>query len=332
VILRRAKCRRASPVVVVLAVLLVAACKHDIDRKLVTTKNQGTLCLGARVGGDAGATSPADLPAGQPLAITVRSMCLSDACATARSAKCSVKRDGDRVVVTSEMVWKGPDEIGYRCPAECSFLDAHCTTEPLPAGNYKVVLGARTVDVALPSHLDRWCLDAPGFTRYPDPVDASAPSTPHADAGVAAAPAAPGALAAVPAGDAPSAPATGVVPAPPPPGDTVCIAPAIPSKTRALKAGQAIAITILHKNPCLGASCTSAPAKCTAKRKGTHIAVTPQFPSSTTKPTKPCSGDCNALAATCRTDNLPAGSYTIELGTQQKTIQIPSPTAPPCGN
>jgi hypothetical protein len=289
-------------------------------------RDDGTLCLGAAAdvdGGEGRVRAGVDLVAGQPLPIRVRSGCLSNACATARSSKCAVKRDGARLLVTSELTWIVPEDLGARCPKECTFLDATCMTEPLPPGNYQVVLGERTVDIALPSHRDTRCerdkpavpaRDAALFAPAADAAPVSASSAAHVDASTV-----------------PSAPATGVV-LEPPPGDTICIGPGnAASKNRALKPGQPIAVTVLHKNACLGASCTKARAKCTAKRNGFNIVLNAQFPTSTTKPTQPCTEDCSAIAATCRIGGLPAGNYTIEHGTQRKTLQIPATAPPPCG-
>ena len=300
-----------------------ASCSKAVDPRRVVLHDDGALCLGAvAVEGDGGLPRGVDLSAGQPLAISIRSSCLSTVCATARSSKCTVKRDGERLVVTSELTWIGPEDLGRPCPRDCTFLDAECMTEALPAGDYKIVLGSRTLEVALPSHLDYRCdRDKPPVAGGP-PVRrqvqdaAPAPATPAANMDPSA---------------VPSAPGTGLV-VEPPPGDTICIGPAISSGTsRALKAGQPIAVTVLHRNLCLGASCTKAPGKCTAKRKGASILVTTQFPTSTTKPTQPCTEDCNAVAATCRTERLPPGSYTVEIGTQRKKLEIPSASAPACG-
>jgi hypothetical protein len=305
-----------------LVVVVVASCKR-VDPRRVLVKDDGALCLGAPPavdGGDGRAPAGVDLQAGQALAISVRSPCLSNVCATGRSSKCAVKREGDRLLVTSELTWIGPEDLGTRCPHECTFLDATCNTEPLPAGNYQVVLGARTVDVALPSHRDVRCdHDKPATRVVASVLAADAAPTPATPA------------AHVDPSTVPSAPGTGVV-VEPPPGDTICIGPGnAATKNRALKAGQPIAVTLLHRNLCLGASCTKALAKCTAKRKGFNIVVKAQFPTSTTKPTQPCTEDCSAIAATCRTDGLPAGSYTIQLGEQRRTLQIPAASAPPCG-
>lgn len=312
-------------------VCLASGClRRDSDTQGVRQHDQGKLCLGAASGeGDAGPHG-LDLRADQPLAISVRSACLSDACATNRTAKCGVRREGSKLVVTSDLAWTAPTDLERRCPGDCSHLEATCSTEALPPGKYSVVLGDRTFEVALPSHLPGRCLGDPtpvvvAAVAPPPSPSASAPTEAGAGAGV------PATLPAnVDARDVPSAPGTGVAPSPPP-KDVICVGPAnAAQKSRAIKAGQPLAISIIKKNPCLGASCSAATAKCVAKRKGTHVVLTATFPGPTTKPRKLCTDDCNALVATCKTDNLPAGTYTLELGAQHETVTVPAANAPPC--
>lgn len=297
------------------------ACGRDADPRRVTLQGTGALCLGAAAvdGGEGGVSLGVDLAAGQPLAISVRSPCLSNVCATERGSKCAVKREGDRLVVTSELTWIGPEDLGRPCPKDCTFLEAECKTEALPKGSYHVVVGDHVTDVTLPSHLAVRCDRDQPPPRVTLTVDAAPPPEATATPAASMAPAL-----------VPAAPGTGVV-ADPPPRDTMCIGPAnAATKNRALKAGQPIAVTVIHRNLCLGASCTKAPGKCTVKRKGFDVAVNAQFPTSTTKPTLPCTEDCNAIAATCRSDALPAGAYTVDLAGQKRTIQIPAPAAPGC--
>lgn len=300
----------------------LAACARDPDPRRVTLKETGALCLGTAAevdGGEGGVPAGIDLAAGQPLAISVRSTCLSNVCATERSSKCTVKREGERLVVTSELTWIGPEDLGRPCPKDCTFLEAQCKTEALPAGSYQVVLGDHVTDVTLPSHLAVRCDRDQPPPRVTITVDVAPPPAVTATPAASMAP-----------GLVPAAPGTGVV-AESPPGDTICIGPAsAATKTRALRTGQPIAVTVLHRNLCLGASCTKAPGKCTVKRKGFDLVVNAQFPTSTTKPTSPCTEDCNAIAATCRSDALAAGTYTVDLAGQKRTIHVPAATAPGC--
>jgi hypothetical protein len=131
--------RRAAPIVaLVLAVpALVYFAYRGYTRgekatRTVVVKNDGALCVGAETGGDAGgggdagAASGVDLRAEQSLAIGVRSACLSTRCVTDRTAKCSVKREGSKLLVTSEMSWTSPTDLGERCPPECAPVEATC--------------------------------------------------------------------------------------------------------------------------------------------------------------------------------------------------------------
>ena len=283
------------------------------------------LCLGTAAevddGGAGGVPAGVDLVAGEPLAVSVRSPCLSNVCATERSSKCTVTREGARLVVTSELTWIGPEDLGRPCPRDCTFLEAQCKTEPLLAGSYEVVVGAQVTAVTVPSHLASRCdRDVPAVRGTSTVVADAAPPP-----AITATPAASMAASAVPA-----APGTGVI-AEPPPGDTVCIGPgSAATKNRALKVGQPVAVTVLHRNLCVGASCTKAPGTCTVKRKGFDLVVNAHFPTSTTKPTQPCTEDCNAIAATCRTDGLPAGTYSLDLAGQKRVLQVPAAAAPGC--
>lgn len=294
--------------------------------RVVVTRDEGVLCLGAETGGDAG-TAVVELRAEQPLAIGVRSSCLSTKCVTDRAAKCSVKREGSTIKVTSELSWTAPTDLGQRCPQECTFVEAACATDPLPPGSYTIELGSQKHALSLPATRAARCLE-PAATFPTGPiatVDAAAPVALVSGAARS------GAAKPVDSNAVPAAPGTGVAPTPPP-KDIVCIGPAsTKDKSRAIKVGQPLAITVIKKNPCVGASCAAAPPKCVVKRKGKRITLDAQFPGPTTKPRQPCTEDCNAMVATCRTDALPAGTYTIDLGTQQETVTVPSPTPPPCG-
>lgn len=294
----------------------------------VVVANQGTLCVGAAEGGDAG--RGADLRADQPLAIGVRSQCLSNSCVTHRAAKCAVKRDGSKITVTSELSWRGPLDPNERCAQECAYIEAACATEPLPPGAYTIVLGSQKTDVTLPSHRVERC---PDVTALPAPVvPAPIPNisaVPSADAAPPTGVATP--AQSVDVSNVPSAPGTGVAPTPPP-RDLVCFAPANPKdKARGLRVNQPIAITVIKKNPCVGASCAAAPPKCVVKRKGKIITVDPHFPGPTAKPRQPCTEDCNPITALCKTDALPAGAYTVMVGQQEEHVTIPAASPPACG-
>lgn len=292
----------------------------------VTLTNEGTLCLGAATGGDGG--TGADLRAEQPLAIGVRSLCLSDSCVSHRVGKCAAKREGSKITVTSELSWQGPVDLSQHCSETCSHVEAACTTDALPPGSYTIVLGSQTTNVTLPSHRDQRCPD-PNQVVVARPM-VTAPTLPVADAAPATGVATP--VQSADPYNVPAAPGTGVAPTPPP-RDVVCFAPLNPKDktSRALKTNQAVAITVIKKNPCVGASCAAAPPKCVAKRKGKVITVEPHFPGPTTKPRQPCTEDCNAMVSLCKTDALPNGTYTVMVDGQEEHVTIPSAAAPPCG-
>ncbi|MBX3185484.1 MAG: hypothetical protein KF819_00660 [Labilithrix sp.] len=311
---------RSSVVIVASTVLALSACRVSVeDRRRVVSRDRGTLCVGAAVAGDGGDTFGVDLHEGQPLPVSVKSGCLSNGCATERSAKCSVQREGDKLVVKSELSWRGPEDLGYRCPQECTPLEARCVSEPLPAGKYQVVLGKQHLDVTLPSHLDAGCASEASRIVVP-----RAPPPASVTAAPSAAPPKP-----IDPDAMPAPPGTGVA-AEPPETDKICVEPGTHQKDRSLKVNQPISINVFHKNKCLGSSCSGATARCTVKRQGKRIILSAQFPTLTTKPRVPCTEDCNPFVAACRTDALPAGLYTIEHGAQQTTLQIPTANAPSC--
>ncbi len=135
------------------AVVAASSCRPGAEERRVVLRNEGTLCFGS-ADRDAGLV---ELKAGEPLTIRVRSACLSNACTTARSSTCSVARQGGRLIVTSELTFRGPEDIAQRCPGDCTALEAHCATEALPPGNYAVVLGSRHADLTIPSRVDAPC-------------------------------------------------------------------------------------------------------------------------------------------------------------------------------
>lgn len=311
---------RRLAVLGVAAATTIGACgRKDVAR--VVSKDEGTLCLGMRTV-DAGpyAGPTADLEANQPIGVVVQGQCLSDECATDRARFCTAKRQGSRIVVSSELAWIAPKEIDKPCPGACSVLEASCTIEPLPPGHYTVALGARSVDVDVPSRVPWPC--ATGAASRPLLAATSAPPPPSA-------PSAPSS--AVPSAvdpSVPAVPATGLATPARPPGDALCVTPF--GKAGGLKAGQAASIRLTRPNPCVGSSCTTAKARCTAKRKGKTILVTSDFPAPTTKPRQPCTEDCPSLVATCKTDPLPAGTYTVTIGARTETLDVPSSRPPVC--
>jgi len=90
-----------------------------------------------------------------PLLVTVLlDECIS-ACANDPEATCTAELQGDTIVVHSEGQWSDPQE---GCIAVCASLQAECTLEDVPPGDYTVQHGNETWALALPSDLDQECL------------------------------------------------------------------------------------------------------------------------------------------------------------------------------
>lgn len=310
--------------IVVATACVVVACKrsYEDDLRRVVVRDHGALCLGVASGAaDAGRGASTSVVAGAPLAVRVRTGCLSLACSTKRESRCAVKREGNKLVVSSELSWRAPSDIGARCPRECEALEATCESEALEPGVYEVHLGGKVEALTVPSQRDVACDDeAPPRPAPPPPprletTPAVASATPPRD---------------VADTDVPAAPGTGV-PASPPPRDLVCFSPAQGGVDRTLHAGKSVSVSVFRKNPCEDASCSAGKATCTAHRRGDRLVVEATFPSATDKPRALCTEDCPAIVATCRTEALPEGSYVVEIGDAREALRIPSPE-PRCGD
>jgi hypothetical protein len=298
---------------------VVFSCKPiEPDTQRVVIKDNAMLCMGVGIAGSAGR---AELRAGQTLPVIVRSLgCLSNECATKRQAQCAVKRDGNKLVVTSELSWTAPGALERPCPGTCSMLDATCSIEPLQPGKYTVVHGARTMEVQVPSEIVSGCVEgkppaaaAIAAMQVDSGVDASTPviaSIPSAVASAAAVTAAP--------------PSTGAPTTPEPPPETICVSSILPKTGGKPPKASPLAITITHPNKCVGSSCSAGTPKCTAKRKGKAIVVNATFPAPGAKPRAPCTDDCRALAASCKTEPIPNGVYSVQVGTHSEEFNLPA--------
>lgn len=93
----------------------------------------------------------------QPLNVHVRRPgCLPGSCSRNVVASCAIQRDGSTLRVTSYFS-AGVVVTGW-CTAICLFSTAHCVSEPLPAGQYTLVLGERTMPLTIPSTVpERTC-------------------------------------------------------------------------------------------------------------------------------------------------------------------------------
>jgi hypothetical protein len=294
------------------AIFACSSCRPDSDAQRVVVKDNAMLCMGVAVPDADGGKAHAELRAGQTLPVVVRSLgCLSDACATKRQATCTAKREGNRIVVTSELTWLAPEEIDRPCPGSCSMLDATCSVGPLQPGKYTVVHGAKTIEVDVPSEIESGCVDAQAAAKanamVVTPADAAAPV-------IAPLPSAVAATAAPPPTGGPV-----IIEAPP---ETICVASLLPKGKQPKAVPLGIAVT--RPNKCAGASCSGGTAKCTAKRKGSIITVNATFPSATGKPRVPCTDDCKSLVASCKTDPIPSGTYTIQVGGHAEEFSLPA--------
>ena len=290
---------RAGAAVAALAVLALVGCRKPKEDRHYQ-RDVGVLCVGAAQS-DA---SNAEVRVDEAVPIIVKTSGCLDACTLDRTARCSVRREANKLVVTSEISWRSKNDDPYvidkPCSGACTVMEASCATPGLPAGTYELVLGELKASLEVPSKYTLPCIEGSGKVL----VVAAAPSSPV--------------FAASPASPAP--PQTGAPPAPPPPGDGLCVTP-----FGTAKAGQSsLGIALTRPNPCTGASCATAKPTCTIKRKDKRLVLTSSMPvAATAKPRKPCTDDCPSLLASCRIDGLAPGLYTVESGETKKDVQVP---------
>jgi hypothetical protein len=298
--------------------LLVSGCHPSEERERVVLRDGAELCVGVPTG-DAGVAGPVDLPRDKPLSVVVRTGCLS-ACAKERKAKCSVKRELDKLVVSSELSWTLPYDLAH-CVGACSALEATCQAEAVPGTKVTFVHGKTSVTLDAPAHLATGCLGA----GAPAAVDASAPpsasvSAAASGAALATAPSGSGAAASSGAAAVAAPPTTGAPPTPKP-SDGIC---ALPYPGKAKGSATVIGITVTRPNPCEAASCgLLVKPKCTMKRQGNRLILKTDLPAPGAKPRQPCTEDCGSFLASCRSGPLPPGTYTIEHADQKLTVQLP---------
>jgi hypothetical protein len=327
---------RAAATVVV--AVFLGSCKLKDPVEKVSLTNAGTLCVGTpSIDFDAGKAFSEVRP-DQGVPIIVRSACLADSCVTDRQASCSIKREGDRLIVTSAHSWTGPQEIG-KCAGNnaCTPIDARCTSEPLPEGKYTFVLGKQAYPVTVPSRVESGCLSVPKLARVPlyvsdsdggtTPVaPASAPPQPQLQPAAVAALAAPPTTGAPPTAPAPTATICLVTPPPPPPPKKGKAPP--PKKVPGI-------VSISTANACTANACVAEAPKCTVKAKGkSTLVVTTSYGGTPKQPAKPksapCTEDCPRLVAQCKTEPLAAGTYTLEADGRSGTVSVPAGSKPNC--
>lgn len=100
------------------------------------------------------------------------------------------------------------------------------------------------------------------------------------------------------------------------------------------EANQPVFIQFHVTDVCLSSSCTrDREASCTITPNTTGLAVTTAAAYTDVAPLGGgCTADCGFLSATCATDALPAGDYTITYGTQSIALTIPSVVTAPCAD
>jgi hypothetical protein len=72
-------------------------------------------------------------------------------------------------------------------------------------------------------------------------------------------------------------------------------------------------------------------ARCTVERTGNTLRVTSQGSWTQSDPDLACAAVCAPVIATCETGPLEAGTYTVELGDEEMTVEVPGDVPePPC--
>lgn len=84
---------------------------------------------------------------------------------------------------------------------------------------------------------------------------------------------------------------------------------------------------------CLSSSCTAEQmASCEVRLSGTTLTITTHASwIDTSSMGQGCTDDCSSPSADCQTPPLPAGNYTVRLGPNAASLQVPSmPVSVPC--
>jgi hypothetical protein len=130
-----------------------AAC--GLADELLEFRDEGAVCVGARVGGVTGGPLIVDEPA--PVWVTFPT-CLSSSCSQIESTECEVTLEDGDLVIRSHGVVRDTRGRGGGCTDDCGFLVAECFTPALAEGTYTVRHGDETFEVVGPSdapHCDR---------------------------------------------------------------------------------------------------------------------------------------------------------------------------------
>lgn len=116
--------------------------------------DKGTLCATPTADQWKGGTLAAD----QPVHIHVhRPGCLAGSCSRDSIATCAIQRDGNTLRLTS--YFSASESVSGACTAICLIPTANCVTEPLPAGQYTLILGSVTMPLTIPTTVsDQACM------------------------------------------------------------------------------------------------------------------------------------------------------------------------------
>jgi len=103
-------------------------------------------------------TKGGTISANQPLNIHVgRPGCLSGSCSRDIIATCTVHRTGNTLQVNSFFSVSEP--VAAVCTSDCGKPIADCMSDPLPEGQYTLIMGGLIVPLTIPSSVpDRPCL------------------------------------------------------------------------------------------------------------------------------------------------------------------------------
>jgi len=119
--------------------LVLAACAPEpVTWEPQTQQNRGTACVEG--GGEA------------PVRVRVNAdVCLSSSCSRNAVARCQVRTEFERIVVTSTFTWDEARGSELACTDDCGQMIAQCALGQLPAGNYVLLHGPQEVDIELPA-------------------------------------------------------------------------------------------------------------------------------------------------------------------------------------
>ncbi|MEM6927616.1 MAG: hypothetical protein AAF602_11845 [Myxococcota bacterium] len=121
--------------------LLLTACPAD---EIVELENVGVACLGSHEGG----VADIDEDAASTIFVTLDS-CASG-CASEIETSCTATLDGTTIAVTADASMMLPGG-NASCPLVCTFVQAECDTEALPAGTYTLEYAGQSTTLEVPS-------------------------------------------------------------------------------------------------------------------------------------------------------------------------------------